>query len=272
MGRTTSQTTGARARGAAILVGALVAVAACVLAAASTTAMAAGVATLHPAHIGATNPGFEGGTCPASPIEGGWGWHFVLPGNKTTFVTIQAEFENAGTVTAFVSHPTAKHAYVYTPGPDTLLGATATVAGPATRFNLSHVCSGSGTGTTTTTTGESTTTTGSEGSTTTTTGSEGSTTTSGSEESTTTESTESTTTTASDGSTTTGPSSANTATVLGLTLERSPDAGPAAAVPVQADELPRTGTDIGVLLLIGVGLLACGFTALRLSRTDRQPA
>jgi hypothetical protein len=99
-------------------------------------------ASLHTPHVGATNPGFQEGTCPEPPGEATWGWHFVLPGSSTEFVSIAATFEHAGTVTAFVSHPTAKHAYVYTPGPDTLLGATATVDGPATTFNLSHVCPG----------------------------------------------------------------------------------------------------------------------------------
>jgi hypothetical protein len=107
------------------------------------TASAAEVAaTLHPAHVGATNPGFSEGECPAPPGSATWGWHFVLSGADDAFVSISATFQNAGVITDFISEPTAKHAYVYTPGPDTLLGATAVVEGTDTVFNLSHVCGG----------------------------------------------------------------------------------------------------------------------------------
>jgi Domain of unknown function (DUF5979) len=100
-------------------------------------------ANLKAAHVGAMNPGFQTGTCPDNPFnDDTFGWHFILPGNSTTFVTLSATFQNAGTITQFVSVPTGKHAYVWTPGPDTLLGATATVEGPQTVFNLSHVCPG----------------------------------------------------------------------------------------------------------------------------------
>jgi hypothetical protein len=100
-------------------------------------------ANLKEEHKGSTNPGFEEGTCPANPFgTGDWGWHFVLPGNDTDFVSISAQFQNAGTITDFVSDPTPKHAYVFTPGPDTLLDASAQVSGPQTEFNLSHVCPG----------------------------------------------------------------------------------------------------------------------------------
>lgn len=103
----------------------------------------AATATLKDEHKGATNPGFEAGTCPANPQgTGDWGWHFVLQGSDTDFNSISAQFQNAGTITDFVSTPTAKHAYVFTPGPDTLIDATAEVTGPDTEFNLSHVCPG----------------------------------------------------------------------------------------------------------------------------------
>jgi hypothetical protein len=85
-------------------------------------------ATLHSDHIGATNPGFTSGTCPSS-ANGTWGWHFVLPGDDTSFVSISVTFEHEGTVTSFISHPSAKHAYVYTHQADKLLGATAMVDG-----------------------------------------------------------------------------------------------------------------------------------------------
>ncbi len=101
---------------------------------------APGEAQLFAAHQGATNPGFAPGTCPAA----GWGWHFVLRGTDTAFVTVAAQFATSGTITAFTAHPDAKHAYVYTAGPDTLLAAVATTNGGTQRvFNLSHVCAGS---------------------------------------------------------------------------------------------------------------------------------
>jgi hypothetical protein len=98
-------------------------------------------AALHADHVGATNPGFQSGECPSS-ADGTWGWHFVLPGSDTDFVSISATFLHEGTVTSFISQPTAKHAYVFTHQADTLLGATAMVEGPQTWFNLSHVCTG----------------------------------------------------------------------------------------------------------------------------------
>jgi hypothetical protein len=103
----------------------------------------AATATLKEEHKGATNPGFEAGECPTNPNgTGDWGWHFVLQGNETTFNSVSAQFENAGTITDFVSTPTGKHAYVFTPGPDTLIDASADVTGPDPEFNLSHVCTG----------------------------------------------------------------------------------------------------------------------------------
>ena len=117
----------------------------------ASTTSSSGSASLHSPHQGASNPGFTEGDCPSV----GYGWHFVLPGNDSAFVTITARFDHAGTVTDFESYPTSKHGYIYTPGPDTLLGAEATVTGTAERFVLSHVCTPS----TTTTTIPSTTTT-----------------------------------------------------------------------------------------------------------------
>lgn len=111
-------------------------------------------ASLKAAHVGATNPGFGTGECP----QAGWGWHFVLQGNDTTFLAVRATFETAGQITAFVSHPTAKHAYVFTPGPDKLLGAVAEVDGPDREFNLSHVCTGPQVSPTTSTTSTTTST------------------------------------------------------------------------------------------------------------------
>lgn len=105
-----------------------------------------GTAVLKAAHVGATNPGFGTGSCPTPPVAGYWGWHFVLQGNNTQFTGITVTFEDAGVVTSFISQPTGKHAYVFTPTADALLGATATTTGTApldTEFVLSHVCGGS---------------------------------------------------------------------------------------------------------------------------------
>ncbi len=90
-----------------------------------------------------TNSGYgDKGDCPESPAQ--WGWHFVLPGNDTSFVKLTVTFENAGevVVTTF-GPPTAQHAYVYTSTDDTLKSATAEVTGGEVDwFNLSHVCTG----------------------------------------------------------------------------------------------------------------------------------
>ncbi len=104
---------------------------------------------LHQDHVGATNPGFTQGTCPTPPPgkEGWWGWHFVMP-NNNNFTSLSVTFQNAGTFSAdpfpgvFVAHPDNSHAYIWTPGPDTLLGGSATSDGSNEFFNLSHVCAG----------------------------------------------------------------------------------------------------------------------------------
>lgn len=196
-------------------------------------------ATLHDDHIGATNPGFSKGSCPSSSY-GTWGWHFVLPGNDTTFVSISVTFEHEGTVTSFISHPTGKHAYVYTHQADKLLSATAMVDGPQTWFNLSHVCTGSYEPTTTTaptttyvpTTTEQPTTT--EGPSTT-------------KSQTTTEQPSTTATQNNDGDPTTTVAQAAPAAVLG-SVEQAP-------APTQ---LAFTGAHTVEMLFAAAGLLALG--------------
>jgi hypothetical protein len=105
---------------------------------------------LNPAHVGATNPGFQQGTCPTPPAgqEGWWGWHFIMPENNN-FTSLSVTFQNAGTFSAdpfpgtvFVAHPDNSHAYIWTPAPDTLLAGSATSDGSNSFFNLSHVCPG----------------------------------------------------------------------------------------------------------------------------------
>jgi hypothetical protein len=91
--------------------------------------------------------------CPQWPA-GTDGWHFVLPGANTHFVSITATLRVDGATVGpvsvpFVSHPTGKHAYVYTPAGATLVDAWAYVKAAdgtqstvnlADRFLLSNVC------------------------------------------------------------------------------------------------------------------------------------
>jgi LPXTG-motif cell wall-anchored protein len=103
-------------------------------------------ATLHAAHVGATGSGFQHGDC---PDVAGWGWHFVVPANGD-FVTLTVRFAKAGTVSLGAGDfgpPDASHAYVFTQSDDTLLSGTATITGgrgkgTKDRFNLSHTCPG----------------------------------------------------------------------------------------------------------------------------------
>lgn len=112
---------------------------------------------LNPAHVGATNPGFQQDSCPTPPAgqEGWWGWHFIMPGNNN-FTSLSVTFQNAGTFSAdpfpgavFVAHPDNSHAYIWTPTPDTLVAGSATSDGNNSFFNLSHVCPGTTTATNT---------------------------------------------------------------------------------------------------------------------------
>ena len=232
------------------------------------------IATLKPAHVGSTNPGFGVGTCPENTQNANtWGWHFILPGSPSsnTFVTLSATFAQAGTITTFISHPGPNHAYVYTPTGDTLLGATATVGGTGSpnlsEFNLSHVCPGS---TTTTTTAPTTMTT---------------------PTTTTTAPTTTTTTTAPTTTVVAGPGPTSTTAVSPSTVVPSSAPAPTTVPTVQGDEdeqdgdeiggassggsapndsaggsadaggdglLARTGTDAGALALIGAVLMVGG--------------
>ena len=113
-----------------------------------TGAHASTTASLKSSHVGALNPGFTStdpvdcSPTPPSGEEGWWAWHFVLPGNDTTFQSLNITFKNYGSQTVFVSAQSGKGAYVYTPGPDKLASGTAQVNGTETVFNLSHVCPG----------------------------------------------------------------------------------------------------------------------------------
>lgn len=236
-------------------------------------------AFLHEAHKGAQNPGFKTGDCPTPPegAAGDWGWHFILPGSTTAFVTIDVDFESYGfhQHVPFVASPSTKHAYVFTPGPDTLLDARAFVDGTETEFVLSHVCPG--TTSTTTTTVPKTTTTVPE---TTTTVPETTTTTV--PETTTTTVPETTTTTVPETTTTTVPETTTTVpevttTTLGggggdvvtTTLPTSVQGDSQAAgddvlgnQAVRAQALPRTGANNTMgLIVLGMVLLLLGCLA-----------
>ena len=102
--------------------------------------VASATASLKAAHIGSVNPGFTTGDCPLSPDGDQYGWHFVFPGTKTSFVSISCFFEKAGKIIKMIQVPSNKHAYVFTPGPDKLQSAYAVVSGPDTVFLLSHIC------------------------------------------------------------------------------------------------------------------------------------
>lgn len=88
---------------------------------------------------GVPQEGREG--CPGIP-EGKDGWHFVLPGNSSDFVTLTVTFEPGGrqVITAF-GPPSDKHAYVASEAGAELVDVQAEVEGGSLElFNLSHTC------------------------------------------------------------------------------------------------------------------------------------
>jgi hypothetical protein len=227
-------------------------------------------AFLKEAHKGSSNPGFKKGDCPAPPegAAGDWGWHLILPGNSTTFVTIDVDFQNDGFTQhiPFVADPDPKHAYVYTSGPDTLLDARAVVNGTETEIVLSHVCTGT-TSTTTTTVPETTTTVPETTTTTvpeTTTTTVPETTTTTVPETTTTTVPETTTTTVPEVTTTTigGGDDVTTTTAAAAVDAVSQPAAVAGNEAVRAQALPRTGANHTMgLIFLGMVLLLFGCLA-----------
>lgn len=135
--------------------------AACALAAAGTLLLAPAAAPafaadstytvpLHQAKdlpITATSGGVShDGDCPGIP-DSQDGWHFVLPGNSTTFVKLTVTFQPGGTqvITSF-GPPSDKHAYVASQAGAQLTSASAEVeGGKVSWFNLSHTCPASST-------------------------------------------------------------------------------------------------------------------------------
>jgi hypothetical protein len=112
---------------------------------ASIAAWGAETATLKEAHQNSDSATYhESESC--DPNEDRIAWHFILPGNETTFESLTAEFAGNVFVTApgpngTLGPPSHKHAYVYTDSDTTLINATAQVNGPEREFVLSHVCS-----------------------------------------------------------------------------------------------------------------------------------
>jgi hypothetical protein len=233
---------------------------------------------LNPSHVGATNPGFSPAKTDA-PGDGCW-WHFIAPGSE--FLTLTVVFEDAGTITydspAEFGPPSLQHAWVPTPGPDTLLSGTATIDGGASQFVLSHIqaCeppdttqpssssvpgSSSTTPTTTATTMPSTTAPSTTAPSTT---APSTTTPSTTTASTTTASTSTTTATSVAGSSTTVLGTLQTITsVESVTSQLSVVSVSPSVAPTQSvgsGTLPRTGGGAGDLRLValGLGMVAAG--------------
>ena len=133
-----------------------------VILATGTAAAAANVTVpLHDAHVGASAAEFASGSCEENetPSAGTVRWVFVLPHNDAGFVSLSLTFRAADGTTAAVSIPDATDAYpdaitsngtskawVVLPAGWRLQGGSA-VADGATRarfFNLTHTCVGAG--------------------------------------------------------------------------------------------------------------------------------
>jgi hypothetical protein len=105
--------------------------------------------------------GFGNHSCDANqgggPYPGRDVWVFVLPGSHNTtgdFLSVTANFGANGTVTITTAAdpgnfanggPATSKAWIVTPAGWTLVGATATISGTASSFNLTHTCPASGT-------------------------------------------------------------------------------------------------------------------------------
>jgi hypothetical protein len=112
-----------------------------------TAALAAGPATatfedahLNPDHVGATNPGFEVGSCPDAPEGTPYGWDFAFPDGETAFKIITITFQHAGQITLTFADDGTNHAYVFTADADTIVSGTAGRWGLQDQFDLNGVC------------------------------------------------------------------------------------------------------------------------------------
>ena len=225
--------------------------------------------------------------CPDWSPSDGSSFHFILSGGNE-FETLSVAFDTTGGTTAndvreglepgtgFIAEPHGQHAYVEAPAGSRLIDAVAMVDGNDTEFNLSHVCTGETTTssssvpeeTTSTSEPEETTTTTEETTTTTeetTTTTEATTTTT---EATTT-TTEATTTTT-EATTTTEGDVDGTSTTVGedptSTTEGEVDSDEVTTTQgpevldntVRTGALPRTGSATDRLAPIGAALMILG--------------
>ena len=247
--------------------------------------------------------------CPTNAVVSGMvSWHFVLKRNTHGFATLDVAFRNilpaepsdftltgltpkttaewAGfdPATNFITFPSPKHAYVYTPSMGIVRDAASqdTPNSPGPNFVLSHVCDPPPTTTTTTVLENTTTTTVPENTTTTTTTTvpettttttvpETTTTTTVPENTTTTTVPENTTTTTVPENTTTTTVLENTTTVPETTTTEPPPSVLAtvvtAAVIADPDSIPRTGSSsTEMLVFAGGALILAGLVTLRLGR------
>ena len=216
--------------------------------------------------------------CPDWSPSDGSSFHFILGGGNE-FESLSVAFDTTGGTTAndirnnlqpgtgFIAQPHGQHAYVEAPAGSRLIDAVAMVDGDDTEFNLSHVCTGetttssstseATTSTTqgTTTTSEDTTTTTTEATTTTT---EATTTTT---EATTT-TTEATTTTADGGvegtSTTVGDPTTTTEGEVQRDEVTTTEAPEVLDNTVGGSALPRTGSATDRLAPVGAALMILG--------------
>ena len=271
-------------------------------------------ANLNPSHQNATNPGFtksdrDDADCGTPPqgAAGDWGWYFVLPAGKSagadTIVTLDVNFDQWGfhKDVAFTHPGKTWKAVVWTPTSDTLLDAkayttTQTSAGPG-EFNLSHVCAGTTTNSSSSSDSTSSSSTSSSSSSDSTSSSSSESTSSSSSESTSSSSSESTSSsssesTSSSSSESTSSSSSESTSSSSSVLDTSSSTSTSSSssevlatestnapnptvlgVEVTRDTLPRTGIDPSTLLAVGllfalVGAMLVG-GADRLARRTR---
>ena len=229
--------------------------------------------------------------CPGWSPSDGSSFHFVL-GGGSEFESLSVAFDTTGGSTAndirpdlqpgtgFLAEPHGQHAYVEAPAGSRLIDAVAMVDGDDDEFNLSHVCTGetttsSSTSQATTSTSQATTST-TEGTTTTTEATTSTTeaTTTTTEATTTT--TEATTTTTEATTTTTEATTTTEGDVLNTTSTVGEDPTSTTGGDVDSDEvtttqgpavldntvggrsLPRTGSATDRLAPIGAALMILG--------------
>ncbi len=201
---------------------------------------------------GLSDEGIEGSeSCPTDDaVDELTAWHFVMSANTHDFASLDVAFTLGGTNvtmsnltpvakptdpagwaafdpdTQFIADPDGKHAYVYTDSDGGVVRDAAAQDSPDSagpKFQLSHVCTGPGTGTDGSTDGG--TTTGSAG-------------------------------------TTTGTADTTTGDALPNEEVADPKTEVAGEVVTRPETLPRTGDNDRSLFLIGMGLVTIGAVAM----------